>query len=275
MNKFYSILSLFTISVSLLSPFSAHAQSGDINIQANDAMVLFIDGNAEVKFIISNEWSKAEKGMTLTDRDQVRTGENSWIELGLGQGYLNVIRVQENTYVELTAISPAEVNILKGELRALVEKLGADETFEIKTPMSVCGVRGTGWDTLYDGNEVTVDVFENDVFFSAVSKGQPMEDPLINAGKRGILRDPSMPINIMNIPQVKLREWSQWKEGYTQRRGLGQGSQGSGGQLQNRISQTKDTSLGMLKGKEGTFEQKDKENIDDQEEDNTHHIEPY
>ena len=266
MKKAYFTVFILFLFISLLNISSSSAQTGgNINISTDEAVILFMEGEVKVKQAQGDTWLDAKKGMRLLNNAGLKTLEDSWVELGLGRGHLNVLRIQENTLVELTVISPAEINLLQGELRALVENLERDETFEIKTPMSVCGVRGTGWDTAYNGSKVTVDVYENDVFFAGVSKqGESMADPIIKAGKRGILKDPTKAIKIVNVPGGKKRDFSQWKQGYLQRRGLQKGSGGSGGStgnLQNKLSGVKDTSKGMIKGKEGVFEQKDQDNI--------------
>ncbi|MBN1871100.1 MAG: FecR domain-containing protein [Candidatus Omnitrophica bacterium] len=267
---FITSIFLSTLVYLFIMPLSSAQAAGNINIATDDAVILFKDGTVKVKPAAENDWVDAEKGMKLSSNDRLKTIEDSWAELGLGKGYLNVLRIEENTIVELTGISPAQVNLMQGELRALVENLDKDETFEIKTPMSVCGVRGTGWDTSYDGSKVIVDVFENDVFFAAISKkGEPISDPVINSGKRGILTDPIKPINIVNVPGGKKRDWLKWKEGYLQRRGLQKGPGGGANNLQNKVSDLKDTSNDMLKGKEGIFERKDQNNIDNRTDDNS------
>lgn len=235
----FMFLALF---VATFSSYCAHAEEGE-------AIILFMQGEVKIKGEGYTGWVDAVKGMILFSGNKLKTGYDSWAELGLGGDYANVIRIQEKTLVELTDLGPVDVNLLKGELRALVEKLSKDETFEIRTPMSVCGVRGTGWDTNTDGEKVVVDVYEDSVYFAGVTQRGPMGDPLIKTGKRGILTDPLKPIKIKDLPFGKMQDWKKWKEGFLQRRGTLPGKL-------KRIEQGQKALQDMIKGKRGIFEKK-------------------
>jgi len=270
MRKIFSLSSFFYVLLSLVLAGPVLSAEGHISVSEDEAVILFLGG--EVTVIKAGGEVAAGKGMKLTSGDGLRTGASSWAELALGEGGENILKVKENSSLELTQISPAEINLLKGELRALVEALNRDEPFEIKTPVSVCGVRGTGWDTAYDGTEVIVDVYEDEVFFSAISKDGSMEDPLIKEGKRGILEDPSRPIRITDIPPGKMREWKSWKEGFNERRGRGSGT-GGGDALMDKAQKAGSKAKDMMKGKEGIFEKNDQDDMDErateqQEDDN-------
>lgn len=221
---------------------------------AEEAVILFMQGDVKIREAGLTAWAGAKQGMSLSSGDKLKTGSDSWAEIGLGKGYGNVVRVQEWTLLELTDLDPIDINLLEGELRALVENLSTDETFEIRTSMSICGVRGTGWDTATDGTKVIVDAFEKSVFFAGVSQaGAIMADAILKAGKRGTLTDPKKPITIKNVPVSKLRDWKKWKRDFLQR--TGRGKAGGAGQSQKGLQN-------MIKGKERIFERGDQDFID-------------
>ena len=210
------------------------------------AVILFMQGEVKIKEAGSAKWIDAKEGMALYQGDGLKTGPYSWAEMGLGE---NFVRIQQESFIEITALSPADINLLNGELRALVEKLSKDETFKVKTPVSVCGVRGTGWDTGTDGKTAAVDVYENSVYFSPFSGAK---GSVLGAGKRGLLEGPLKPILIKDVPAAKMRGWAKWKKNFIRRmrrKGL------MGGHNQNPLKQ-------MFKGKEAIFEQRDQGNVE-------------
>jgi hypothetical protein len=134
-------------------------------------------------------------------------------------------------------------------------------TFEIKTPTAVCGARGTGWDTGTDGSKVTVDTFEREVYFYPLSgEGEPVEDPIIGAGKSGLLEGPGAPITIGDLAPGKMDDWNAWKEDVSDRTGIKIGIEG-------RVDKVDMSGKGiedMMKGKESeALENKDRDSIND------------
>lgn len=177
------------------------------------AVVIKVLGKVQIKEKKARKWKDAEERMFLGSGDTIKTEKDSWVEIGFGEEADNIIKVKENTEVELSDFGPITLGLLRGEIRSLVEKLESDSTFQIRTPIAVCGARGTGWDTNLNGKIVTVDAYENDVFFQTINKrGKVLEESTINAGKRAVLKDISSPISILNVPPEKLNNWKKWKE---------------------------------------------------------------
>jgi len=268
MKRILTGLMLSILFIGILLSYQALAEIGRVDAAGEKAVILFMQGDVKVKADESAEWTGAAKGMVLSKGYSLKIGPNSWAEIGLGIDYRNVVRVRENTLIELTDLGPVDINLLKGELRALVEKLSKDETFEIRAPMSVCGVRGTGWDINTDGIKVVVDVYEDEVYFSKVSEeGAAMEDPIVNAGKRATLEDPTKPIIIKDLPIDRMNDWSRWKEDFIERRD----TEVSKEKLEEKVKQQQEAVKDIIKGKEGVLEQKDQESIEDRLEESGEH----
>jgi len=213
MKKSKSILILITLVFFYLLPHKVYCEEG-LAISAQEASILFMEGEVTLNHQGAAGWIDAEVDMILSKGDNLKTGPESWAEIGFGKDFVNVVRVRENTLLELIDLGPVRLGLLKGEVRSLVESLDADTAFEIAAPTAICGARATGWDTNTDGKQVIVDAYEDEVYFYAVDKdGNPvMEDPIIEAVKIGMLIDIARPIIIEDIPLRRIDDWRDWKK---------------------------------------------------------------
>jgi hypothetical protein len=253
MRRILTILSLSIFVFAILS-FKAYAQKEEFALITEDAVILDLKGDVDVKLTPSARWANAKVGMVLSKSSELRTGRNSWVEVGfeLGYGNENVIRLQGDSTLKFTQTGPARLNLLKGELRTLVQGLSGGSTFEVRTPTAVCGARGTGWDTNTDGKKTTVDTYENKVSFSPLGKAKKKT---IKEGKRGVLEDPDKPVKIGDLPPGKMDNWKKWKEDMSKRTGIKVGVKGKMGK--GRIVEK------VMKGKERSLERKDLDSIKD------------
>lgn len=184
-----------------------------------EAIVVFIEGNVEVRLSDKKMWQDASEEMVLKVGGSIKTGRDSWAEVGFEEGLENIIRIKEKTLVELRALNPIRVGLLAGELRSLVENLEKDSTFEVETPTAVCGARGTGWDTQTDGRRLVLDSYENEVYLQRLTEdGTAEEFSVVKAGSRAVIEDPQEPIAIENLPGERAHDWNGWKEDFVERR---------------------------------------------------------
>jgi hypothetical protein len=240
--------------MSVLS-YNTYAQRKRLAVSAKKAIILFAEGDVKAKL---GDWKNAEEGMILKEGDELKTGVDSWAEVGFGMGYENVVRVEEMTLIKFIDLSDIKLSLLKGELRSLVEKIEKDSTFEIRTPSAVCGARGTGWDTNTDGTKVVVDVYEDEVYFEPQSAGAV--DPRIGAGKRGILEDPTKKITIKDVPLEKIKDWNKWKEGLFKR--MGMEKRGIKGKMKT-LNQAQKSMQDMMKAQQKQLDKKGEKLIDE------------
>jgi FecR protein len=258
----FAVLSLFVIYP--LS-FSVFAQD-EVSTGSDSGIILFMQGDVKVKSAQSEIWINGEKGMILSNGDNLKTGSGSWAELSFGRDFRNSVRVQGNTHIVLTDLGAIKINLIQGELRSLVEKLSKNVIFEIKTPVSVCGVRGTGWDTITNGKTAETDVYENNVYFSGISEESGAKGTIIDEGKMGILSDPTGIISIEDLPIDKINDWNKWKEDFTERRNAEIGSESSGGgNAAGQVSSAESRQAAaerMDKSKEAIFQADEQKEID-------------
>jgi len=98
-------------------------------------------------------WTTAKVGMVLTEGDFIRTKKNSWALLDLdGAAQTATVELKENSQLKLAklisdktaATESTLLDLALGEVLIHAKKLHSDKSrFEVKTPTSVVGVRGT------------------------------------------------------------------------------------------------------------------------------------
>jgi len=117
------------------------------------AKITSITGDVNVKVYGEADWVPAEKGMILNEGDMIRTKADSWAHLMLnGKGQTANVEVEENSKLLLSQLitqgkkgtQQTLLDLAIGEILIKAEKLHTSESkFEVKTPSSIVGVRGT------------------------------------------------------------------------------------------------------------------------------------
>lgn len=112
-----------------------------------------ITGTVNVKLHGEGGWTPAEKGMILNEGDMIRTKSDSSALLMLnGEGQTANVKVEENSKLLLSQLVTQKgkgtqqtlLDLAIGEILIKAEKLHTPESkFEVKTPTSIVGVRGT------------------------------------------------------------------------------------------------------------------------------------
>lgn len=110
------------------------------------AVITFMIGEAQV--FRNNAWGGADMGMELAQGDRVRTGAGGTVDVQVGT---SVVRVKEKSELALaalflegsTGIENTSLELALGTVLAKPKKLVKGESFLIKTPTAVAGVRGT------------------------------------------------------------------------------------------------------------------------------------
>ena len=118
------------------------------------AKIISITGDVNVKLYGEETvWMPAKKGMILNEGDMIRTKSDSWALLSLnGEGQTANVEVEQNSKLLLSELVMEEekgiqrtlLDLAIGEILIKAEKLDTPESkFEVKTPTSIVGVRGT------------------------------------------------------------------------------------------------------------------------------------
>jgi hypothetical protein len=111
-------------------------------------------------------WTPLRRGTTLDQGAVVRTGVGSEADLSLGRNG-SFVRITENSELALSALSyedtgvetviDTQLDLRSGRVLGSVPKLSATSKYEVKTPHSVAGIRGTRYDVRADGAAVVCD----------------------------------------------------------------------------------------------------------------------
>ncbi len=110
------------------------------------AVITFIIG--EVQTFRNNVWGNAEMGSDLYQGDRIRTRADATVDIQIGR---SVVRVKEKSEVSLatlfmdrsTGSENTSLELAIGTVLAKPKKLVKGESFMVKTPTAVAGVRGT------------------------------------------------------------------------------------------------------------------------------------
>ncbi|NQT22409.1 MAG: FecR domain-containing protein [Candidatus Omnitrophica bacterium] len=115
--------------------------------------IMSITGGADVRLTGQGEWITAEEGMILNQGDVIKTGPDSWVLLNVnGSGETATVEVNSSSQLLMAQLlkdtekgtEHTLLDLAIGEIMITVEKIhSAKSTFDVKTPTSTIGVRGT------------------------------------------------------------------------------------------------------------------------------------
>lgn len=111
-----------------------------------------LKGNVDIKPAKQN-WIPAKVDMVLNQGDIIRTQKGSWVILNLdGQAQTATVEVKENSQLRLAELLENKkdstqttlLDLALGQILIKAQKLHSEKSsFEVKTPTSIVGVRGT------------------------------------------------------------------------------------------------------------------------------------
>ena len=116
------------------------------------AKIIDLEGTVKAK-LAGGSWVPAEVGMLLHERDIIKTGHNSTAMLNLdGDGKTATVDISEDSHVMLAELigdkeegtQKTLLDLAIGKILIRAKKLHSEEEkFEVKTPTTIVGVRGT------------------------------------------------------------------------------------------------------------------------------------
>lgn len=169
-----------------------------VSVFANSATVTELKG--EINFVRQgeNEWQSAAVGTVLADGDKIGSKEDSWAKLIFYSGH--EARLGANSFMVIHKTGEdTSLEMFKGSLLSKVRKLSSADSYSVKTPQSVCSVRGTEF-AINIGDSTQVIVYEGSVVAQELETGAEVVVP---AGKYTIViknQPPSEPDDISNLP---------------------------------------------------------------------------
>lgn len=116
------------------------------------AEVSDIQGDVQFRKSGTTEWKGAEKGMLLLEGDEIKTGAAAKAVILLDKagetGQLDLapkskMRMETMKKDSVTEDKTTLLDLALGKVLVKAGKLKGNSSFQVKTPTSICGVRGT------------------------------------------------------------------------------------------------------------------------------------
>ena len=148
----------------VLSLFAFLALSPSLPIYAaeapREALIADLRGNASVR-MNEGEWKPAIAGMNLQEKDEIKTGGDGYVELLVDGGDSARVEIKENSYFKINTLGFDQetkekstlLDLAIGKVMVHAEKLKGDSKFEVRTPTSTTGVRGTAFEVNVEENK--------------------------------------------------------------------------------------------------------------------------
>ncbi|MCM8787899.1 MAG: FecR family protein [Candidatus Omnitrophica bacterium] len=127
---------------------------------SQEVKILDIKGEVLVKKETETIWQKAKINMLLTADTEIKTAKNSFCTLVFDTEGKNVMTIKDNAEAKLSQIIPANIKLNKGRIFALIKDIKVVDKFEIRTPVAIAGVRGTGESVEHNDSGTIVKCFE-------------------------------------------------------------------------------------------------------------------
>lgn len=174
-----------------------------------------ISGSPKIMKSGSNDWTSCSVGDAVENGDRFKTASGESINIAFSKKGTNIISINENSDVVVRKGSaPYSIELLSGEVFALMKKLPSGSTFEVRTPAGLSGARGTGWGSWTNGNQARFSSFENSIYARGIDQnGNPMEGELaIGEGLQTIVDRFERPSRLEALSNRDMERWSNMRE---------------------------------------------------------------
>lgn len=254
MHRYVKILTFAAITIfamSLLAVSCAYSEE--------TCRIYFVQGGPTINRAGASDWVACEKGMVVGTGDRIKTLAGEVVEVSFEKKDSNIVRISENSDVLLKKTdAPYSIELLNGEAMALLKKLPANSTFEIRTPAGLSGARGTGWGSQTDGRRSIFRSFLNSIYTRGIdSSGNPMAGELIvDSGFRTLVDMFQDPSGLESLSPEEWAAWRQWMDELERR----------GGSLSERFARIENMAGNIddfSDKKQDTNEARDAERLDD------------
>lgn len=131
-------------------------------MEKRTAQITSLNGTAEVKQAGMTAWVPASVGMVLNQGDTLKTASKSLAILNVDNGRVGTVEVKEGSQMLIaelmtdpgTDTSKTLLDLAMGEVLIKAQKVhGENSRFEVKTPTSIVGVRGTTFNVKVEAME--------------------------------------------------------------------------------------------------------------------------
>ena len=206
--RYLSIISVVLIVVVCMFSYEA--------VASNDgAYIASYKGDVKVVPSGSRVGTPASTNMRLSPGDWLTTGKHSEVTIGFDSQSGCFTKISEDSLVEIKNGEPEWIKLVDGKLLARLQGMDASDMFMVRTPVSACGARGTGWTVTTNGVEDNIKVFESRVFMRGIDiDGSLMEKEVwIEQGYEGNAKKNETPQVGKKLSQGEMK--ALWDEAYS------------------------------------------------------------
>ena len=163
--------------------------------EPSQAKVVALSGNVSAT-TADGQKIEMQVGATLSEGAQIETGVNGFLSLSLPDS--SRISLPSNSHVKFSKLRMArftksprtELMLLHGHVESRVSPLDTNRgSYEVHTPTSVAGVRGTQFRVGVEGENTTNEVLAGKV---AVGNGKPGSEVMLEGGKGNVVNAKSV-----------------------------------------------------------------------------------
>ena len=149
--------------------------------------------------------------MMLKTGDRVVTGEESYLEAAFGKARQNSVKIEQNSNAVIMPTGDDRIELVDGELVAVLNSMKKGEVFRVRTPFAVCGARGTAWVTDVVNDTAVISSLESKVFVRGIgSDGKVMEKEYwVNEGFERRVKEFERPERMLKISGDRLKKLQQ------------------------------------------------------------------
>ena len=182
-------------------------------------VITHVDGNVTIRLPEDDETVTANEGDEILEGTLIDASENSFCEIELADGSILYINEESNIVTDKVKINDSKkeihIDLNFGSLKADVKRLKTESSiFEIQTPVSVAGVRGTSFSVdheIEDGGGVSV--YDGEVEARPIDANgnlglpQMLKPNMEAVFEKGKLRDLKT-----QISEMKRTQWEHFKD---------------------------------------------------------------
>jgi len=195
--------------------FTLVLASGFVFAESGSSVKTFnVSGKAEYLKKNTTDWAALSTGMLLYSGDSIKTHEKSGVEIAFDKRKKNVVQISADSHVVLKLTKEEKIELVDGEIFALIKSIPRGSKFEVRTPAAVCGARGTGFGAKTGKNKTVVSSYEHDSYAKGIGKdGKIMEDNLtVKQGFKTIVKKFQKPSKPSKIGSWNYGKWHSWKD---------------------------------------------------------------
>ncbi len=147
--SYKSFVCILVMSFMAGAPLYAAAAERNVLVQNAAGSVEYQKGG-------EGDWAPAAKDAALSESDIVRTGDASTCDLLFKGMSDTTVQLRPNSVLELSTVSEektgddTELDLTIGSVLVKAEKLKGDSAFQVRTPNSIVGIRGTEFEVNVD-----------------------------------------------------------------------------------------------------------------------------